>query len=628
MRLLAPLALIAVLIFGAFYWDRPQPPAEFTFVNRGEVITLDPQRMSWLQDFRIADALYEGLVVYDNETMEARPGVAHSWELSDDRRTYTFHLRPEARWSNGDPVTASDFVYAWQRGMLPDTASDYANLFLQIEGAQAFADFRTAQQQDYARRAAALAKEERAAEWERLRAELDAKRAELVGLHAPDPHTLVVTLEQPTPYMLDLFAFGVFLPVHRPTVEPYIEFRPDTGRIVQNRGWTKAGQLISNGPYTLKVWRYKRDMRLERNPFYWNAAAVRADSVACLSIEDANTAVLAFETGAIDWLSDVQAPYRADMLAQSKRYRDRMAPRLSELFAQGLDYDDAMATVQRESPPAEGERNDIHAFAAYGTLFYNFNCMPTLRGGGFNPFHDAAIRRAFTMAVDKHAIVSSVTRMNQPVADVLIPPGSIPGFNGAPGLGFDLVRARSELASAGWVDRDGDGLVENERGETFPVVEVLFPSGSEHKGIAEALASMWERHLSVKTRLVEEETKVQRKNLEEKNYMIGRGNWYGDYGDPTTFLDLNRTGDGNNDRGYSNPRFDAQLDEAAREPDPQKRMRLLEQADAIIVTEDVPFVPLYHQVTVYMYDPTKVRGISQHPRLHQFLHELGVVSGQ
>lgn len=624
-RMLIPFGLLVALLIGFTALDKPQPPADLSFVNRGEVMTIDPQRMSWLQDFRIGDAIWEGLVAYDNEDFSILPGVAERWEVSPDGLTYTFHLRGNAKWSNGDRVTAEDFIYSWGRAMIPDTAADYQAMFTKIRGGQAIFDFRTKQLEEYAARVAGYAtREERRGEAERMKGELEARFREVVGLEAPDARTLIVQLEVPTPYMLDLFAFGSFAPVHRPTVEAFVSLDPETGMIVQEHGWTKPEHLVCNGPYVLTVWRYKRDMRLERNAQYWNPGAVVSDSVTSLSIEDANTAVLAFETGTLDWLSDVQAPYRADMLAQARGYRQRMASRIAELEAEGKDYDEVMATIQREDPPRKGERNDIHAFPAFGTLFYNFNCQEKLNSGAPNPFHHAGVRRAFALAVDKQAIVDRVTRMGQPVADVFIPPGSILGFNGSLGIHHDAEKAVKELEGAGWSDRNGDGVPENAAGEPFPTVEILFPSGAEHRPIAEALSNMWERVLGVRTSLQEQETKVQRENMKQKNYMIARANWFGDYGDPTTFLDVNRTGDGNNDRGYSNAAFDELLRTAEREVDPDKRMRILEEADRIIVEQDLPFIPLYHQVTLYMYDPTKLEGLSQHPRLTQFLSELRV----
>lgn len=625
MRAILPILLLLALLAAAVLLDRPRQPADLTFINRGEVHTLDPQRMSWLQDFRIADSIYEGLVRWDNDTFEILPGVAESWDISADGLTYTFHLRGNARWSNGDPVTAHDFVYAWRRALFPDTAAGYADLFYRLRGGQEFFNWRRGQLATFVEEARGLSEVRRRQLAQQRLDEARRRFDETVGLAAKDDRTLIVTLEVPTPYMLDLLAFGPFMPVHPPTVEAHVSLDPATGSLRQRHGWTKPPHLIGNGPYVLSVWRYKRDLRLERNDRYWNAGSVGSDSVLCVYVEDANTAVLAYKTGSIDWLSDVSVDYRADMMAQKQRYMVRNAARSDELEAEGLGYNEIMAVLARESPPLPGERNDIHAFAAYGTYFFNFNCQPTLNSGAFNPFKDARVRRAFSRSVDKHAIVDRVTRMGQPVAHTLIPPGSIAGFSGAEGLQYDPAMARRELAEAGWSDRNGDGLVEDESGSPFPTVEILFPSSTEHKAISQAIANMWERELGVRTRLREEETKVAGTHLVEHNFMVARGNWFGDYGDPTTFLDIHRTGNSNNDRNYSNPVFDDLMARSDAELDPEKRMRLLEEAEAMIENDAAPLLPLFHQVTLYMYDPARLRNISTHPRLTQFLHELEVV---
>src|SRR5690349_12970231 len=126
LRILAPLGLLLAAIAGVIATDRPLPKADFTFINRGEVTTLDLQRMSWMQDLRMAKGLWEGLTTIDVFSRDYTPkaGTADRWEISPDRRTYRFHIREEARWSNGDRVRAGDFVYAWRRALLPDTAAD------------------------------------------------------------------------------------------------------------------------------------------------------------------------------------------------------------------------------------------------------------------------------------------------------------------------------------------------------------------------------------------------------------------------------------------------------------------------------------------------------------------------
>jgi oligopeptide transport system substrate-binding protein len=310
--------------------------------------------------------------------------------------------------------------------------------------------------------------------------------------------------------------------------------------------------------------------------------------------------VLAFQTGAGDFHTDVRVDYIPELLDQVRR----------------------------------GERDDFHAFGTFGTYFWSFNCTPTLADGRANPFYDPAVRRAFAMATDKREIIDRVRRSGETLSDVLIPRESIAGFTSPTGIGFDPVRARDALAAAGWIDRNSDGIVENERGEPFPVVEMLYTTAGYHKNIALAMGRMWEKTLGVRTKLVAKETKVYKDDLDARNFMVARGGWFGDYGDPTTFLNLHRTGDGNNDRGYSDPHFDDLMRRSDIETDPQARMRLLEEAERYTMEETLPVLPLFQYDWYYMFEPPTRDGkpnpgglanISLHPRLVQYYWKLEVV---
>jgi oligopeptide transport system substrate-binding protein len=368
------------------------------------------------------------------------------------------------------------------------------------------------------------------------------------------------------------------------------------------------------------AWRYKRDMRLERNPYYWNPAGARAESIEIRVIEDANTALLAAEAGGIDWLAEVLVEYRADLLAQRKRYEERHRSELDRLLAEGRTIDEALALLP---PPERGERRNVHGLKAFGTDFYSFNCRPTLADGRANPFADPRVRRAFALAVDKRLLVERVTRLNEPISNVLVPPDSIPGYDGPEGLPFDPERARRELADAGWIDRDGDGRVEGPDGGRFPTVDLLYSTGNpRYRDLSLALRDMWQSRLGVEVVTRGKETKDFREDLKEGRFMIARGGWYGDYGDPTTWLDLSRSTDGNNDRKYDNPAYDAMLDAAADEPDPARRFAILAEAERFLMEEEIPILPICTFLTVYWYEPGRFTGLTHHPRLDQYLGRI------
>ena len=277
--------------------------------------------------------------------------------------------------------------------------------------------------------------------------------------------------------------------------------------------------------------------------------------------------------------------------------------------AQGLDQFE----IDRRLPP--DSRKDIHTVSTFGTYFYNFNCLPRLRDGRPNPFADARVRRAFAMAIDKRTLVDQVRRLGETVATTLIPRGSIPGYRSPAGLGYDPAGARALLAEAGYKD-----------GASFPVtVEILINSEGDHGPVAEFIAKQWQEHLGVQVALVQKEIRVFRDDLKNGNYMVSRAGWYGDYGDPTTFLDISRSDNGNNDRKYSSPEYDALMERAAADSDPRARMRTLEEAERLLMDRDLPMLPLYQYVTLYLFDPDRISGLNPHPRTDQHLYLIDVL---
>lgn len=234
--------------------------AELVFINGAEPELLDPAMVTAQATSRVAYALFEGLVIFDQDA-RIQPGVAERWEVSADGTEYTFHLRANACWSNSEPVTSADFMYAWRRALLPETGAEYASQLYPIANAEGF---NTGKITDFGQ----------------------------VGVTAPDALTLKVKLAHPTPYFLDLCAFSTFLPVHRATVESH----PDWA--------SKPARFMGNGPFLLKEWRLFDRVRLVKNPAYWNAAAVALESIDVLPAARPNTAFNLYATGAADLMLD------------------------------------------------------------------------------------------------------------------------------------------------------------------------------------------------------------------------------------------------------------------------------------------------------------------------------------
>jgi oligopeptide transport system substrate-binding protein len=373
LRALAPFVLLAVMVAGIVALDRSPPQAEIVFVSP-DVFTLDPQRVTYQQDVRVAQSIFEGLCTESPNGGDAMAGAAESWTVSPDGRTWTFTLRDGARWSNGDAVTSEDYAEAWMRPMLPDMASDYSGFLFLIRGGREFFEWRTRELEAIAALPADVRADAARDLWTRTRA----RYRETVGVRTPDPRTIEVDLVQPTPYWPSILAFPTLFPVHRPTLDAHLSVDADSGRVKLDPQWLKPGTLVSNGPMMVTDWRYKRGMRFEPNPHYWNRGAVRPASVELRPIEDSNTAVLAFQSGDVDWISDLTVEYRADMADEQRMWLERHSAQWEALRASGMSDDAAMAALPA---PERGERRDVHVLSAFGTDFWNFNCRPTLPDG-------------------------------------------------------------------------------------------------------------------------------------------------------------------------------------------------------------------------------------------------------
>lgn len=547
---------------------RVQPPADFVFITDAPHNRRDPQKMSYMHDIRLTHNLFETLVNLDFSDMSIEPAGATSWDISDDGLTYTFHLRPEARWSNGDPVTAHDYLYAWRRAMTPDLATPYADLVFYIRGAKAFFDFRSVQLKAYAQN---MARSDGAAE----PAMSDEDRARLiwdlaldhfnqhVGLRAPDDLTLVVELEHPTPYFLQLVAFATFMPVHAKSVEANTHFDPNTGQWeVANAYWHRRDQLITNGPYVLGDVKFRQHTDLLASPTYWNRAVMRNHSIRELIVESPNTALLLFERGQADFWPGAPGGQFGETLIKQKR-------------------------------------GDVHTVTMAGTYFYNYNCADKLPDGRDNPLKDVRVRRALSMAIDRQALTRFVTGLGEPPAYTFIPPGALPNYDPPveAGVHFDPVAARKLLAEAGYPDPS-----------QITGLSILFAPISIHEDVAQAIAHMWQEHLGVQVALDVMDPKAAAQKKLDRQFSISRSGWFGDYPDPNTWLEMRVTGAPNNLCNWSNARYDQLIHDSMNEMDPAKRTKMLREAETILIQEQ-PMALLFHYVFLNMYRSDQITGL-------------------
>ncbi|MCY4547311.1 MAG: peptide ABC transporter substrate-binding protein [Defluviicoccus sp.] len=260
----------------------------FTYRLLDQFPTLDPQLNEDVSGFHVIRDLFEGLL---NQDADGRlvPGVATKYAASDGNTVYTFTLRTDARWSNGDPVTAHDFVYAWRRAVDPATASPYGWYVALTQMANA--------------------KQILSGE----------KPPETLGVSAPDDHTLVARLDRPLPYFPAMTTYATLFPVHRATVEAH------------GQGWTAPGRMVSNGAYVLKEMVLNEFHRRVKNPLYWDAERVIVDRVTGLVINDSNQALTRYRAGELDHLEPLP-PGQFPALRKELPDEAKSVPRLCSYY--------------------------------------------------------------------------------------------------------------------------------------------------------------------------------------------------------------------------------------------------------------------------------------------------------
>jgi oligopeptide transport system substrate-binding protein len=281
---------------------RMHPPGTLFFNNGAEPQSLDPGLVWDSAGNELVRELFEGLTRYEPRTLAPEPGIAERWEVSPDGLTWTFHLR-DAVWSDGRPVTATDFTYAWTRVLDPLTGAQYANMLWVVRNGEAF-----------------------------TRGKL--RDPAQLGIRARGPKTLEVRLEYPAPWFLELTAYSPFFPLRRDVVERHGE------------AWTRPEHIVTNGAFRLRSWRLRYEIELEKNPTYWDAQDVALQRVVAMAIDDSRTALRLYQTGTLDWLgANGRVPPESEPFVRG--FRDyRTALRLGTYFL----------WLQTQKPPLDDVR--------------------------------------------------------------------------------------------------------------------------------------------------------------------------------------------------------------------------------------------------------------------------------
>jgi len=462
--------------------------------------TLDPQLNSAADGGYVINNTFEGL--FRHAGTEIAPAIADSYEVSADGTVYTFKLK-DTKWSDGTPLTAGDFEYAWKRALDPATASEYSFQLYYIKGGQEYFEG-TGSRDD-------------------------------VMVKAIDDLTLEVTLVAPTAYFLDLLTFYTYLP----TKQSVVEATPEGGWAID------PAKVVCNGPFMLTEYNSGDSLVLSRNPNYWNAANVKLDKIVAHMIVDESTMLTAYESGELDII-------------------------------------DSMPSA--EIPRLQAEDDTFMIMPQVGTYYYIFNVTA-------KPVDDVRVRKALTLAIDRKAIVETVTKGGQIPATGFTPPGlydadgadfhDVAGDYGITADAADIETAKALLTEAGYPDGAG-----------FPTIEVLYNTSEGHKAIAEAIQEMWKKNLGIDVTIANQDWAVFQDTRHNGGFVIARAGWLGDYADPMTMLDLWTSYSGNNDSQWRNTDFDAIIEESKVKTG-QERFALLYEAQQMIMDEMI-VMPIYY----------------------------------
>lgn len=361
-----------------------------------------------------------------------------------------------------------------------------------------------------------------------------------LGVEAVDEHTLVVTLHTPCPYFEEIMAFPALMPVRQDMIE------------AGGDQWTfSIDTYVGNGPYKMESWEHGANIRIVKSETYYDYAKLGPKAINFKLMDDANAIYAAYQSGELNFIEEVP---------------------VAEI-------------------PALLESGELDIDPYIGTYYV---CFQTQKA----PFDDVRVRKAFSLTIDRNYIVEQITQTGQVPATGFVPSG-INDAEGASGDDFRTVggdymdvskeayaanceEARRLLAEAGYAN-----------GEGFPVVEYLYNTSESHKAIGEALQQMWQTELGVTVNLVNQEWNTFLQTRKEGNYSIARNGWIADYNDPMSFLDMWMTGGGNNDAQYSNAKYDDLIKQAKATNDPAERMKLMHEAEDILMGEDVVHAAIY-----------------------------------
>ncbi|MBB3207291.1 oligopeptide transport system substrate-binding protein [Rhodopirellula rubra] len=646
--------ILAVVVMGiAVVWATrfdSMPPADFSIQNGTDPKTLDPHRATGQPESRVLFGIFSGLLqmlpegapdpVTGLQPMSPQPAVAESYEVSDDKLTYTFHLRDDAVWSDGVPITSEDFVWSWTRMLHPATACEYNFQLFSVPFAEQFSSG--------------------------LVEVGDRCEVELFDRPNPDGTTEADTGELNIQnFPRGTMRYGTLREIRKPPEPEFANGATEEDREERMLNWQESwvfvldvaevddsGEVDWEGPTTQQTFTADPNSPVaDEDTQRVHNVLVAFSKLGGIETPDDHTlrvnlkdplpyfpSLTAYyplfpvprhvieKHGMPMWTKAENIVSNGAYVVGMRRLRDRVRlvknPRWFDADSVAIETIDALSTEGQNTalnmyetgqidwvtdPPTAlmetlKQRDDFYAAPMLSVYFFRMN---TTR----KPLDDPRVRRAISMAIDRQQIVDQVAKAGQVPAYALVPPG-IAGYEPPPGFKPDLAEAKRLLTEAGYPG-----------GRGIPKITVLYNTSEGHRAIAEVVQQQLQNNLNVKLELQNMEWGSFLDKTNQIDYDIARAGWIADYADPNTFLDLWLTDGPQNSTGWSNAKFDQLLKSAAAESDAETRMKLLAEAEAIWIDE-MPVIPLYFYVGINMVKP-RIKGFFPSP---QDLHPLHLMS--
>lgn len=482
--------------------------------NGADAPTLDPHKSEDVISSRVIYDLFEGLTSFDQKK-QIIPGLAESWVISPDGKTYIFYLRPNIKFSDGTPITADDVVFTFQRLADPKTAAPYSTFAeLLINGKDV------------------------------IKAK---RRINELGIEALDDKTIKISLVNPEPAFLEICSKPNLGIVSKHNISKF------------DQQWTKPKNMIGSGAYRLTEQVIKGHLLLEKNPFYYDHAAVAIDKVKILPIEDTNSSLSQYKSGTIDVTYSIPV--------------------------------DQYAKIKAEMG------NQLHTVTKEALYYYDFNMLsPKFKD---NP----KLRQALTMAIDRETLVNKILGQGQ-VPSYSYATATIDNAKFAD-LSYDWAKlprseqiaiAKKLFAEAGYSSK-----------KPFEI-NLQYNTNDLHKKVAIATSSMWQEVFgaqSIKVNLSNQEWKTFIDSKNKGNFEIARSGWNADYNKVGTYAELYLCNSNQNKTKYCNMEYNKLIMQAQALTDENKRDELIRQALKIAMN-DYSIIPMFQYTYFRLINPKVV----------------------